>query len=369
MSLIENILDTARWAPSGDNMQTWRFEADNDRHFVVHAYDTRDWCVYDLDGRASQISFGALLETIAIAATQFKLKALITRRPDAPENTPIFDIHLAEDDSILPSGLLPFVRTRCTQRRRMKTTPLSAEDKSALEAALGSDHTVTWIEGWRGRWDAAKLMFRNANIRLTMPEAYRVHSVVIEKNARFSMDKIPDAAVGLDPIAMRLMHWAMKSWSRVDFLNRYLAGTLLPRIELDLLPSIFCAAHFVICSKSTDHGIDKHIESGRAVQRFWLTAAQRGLQFQPEMTPLIFATYIREGIPFTKEKTIEQEARALTRTFESIAGEKDAPCSVFMGRMGVGDTPKSRSLRLAVEDLMSGREAIPSPDKPSERIT
>jgi hypothetical protein len=351
MTLIENILDVARWAPSGDNTQTWRFEADNDRHFLVHAYDTRDWCVYDLDGRASQIAFGALLETIAIAASGFKLKALAARRDDSPENKPVFDIHLTEDDSMQPSALLPFVKTRCTQRRMMKATPLSAEDKSALEAALGANHTVKWIEGWRGRWAAASLMFQNAKIRLTMPEAYRVHSAVIEKNARFSVDKIPDGAVGLDPFAMWLMHWAMKSWSRVDFLNRYLAGTLLPRIELDLLPGLFCASHFVIFSGLPERGIDAQIESGRAVQRFWLTAAQRGLQFQPETTPLIFATYIREGISFTKEKTIEQETRALARMFESLAGENVARAA-FVGRLGSGQVPQSRSLRLAVKDLI-----------------
>ena len=351
MTLVENILDAARWAPSGDNMQTWRFDLDNDGHFLVHAYDTRDWCVYDLDGRASQIAFGALLETIAIVATEFKLKALASRRNDSPESKPVFDIHLTEDESMQPSALLPFIKTRCTQRRMMKTTPLSAEDKSALETALGANHAVKWIEGWRGRWAAAKLMFKNAKIRLTMPEAYRVHSVIIEKNARFSVDKIPDGAVGLDPIAMRLMHWAMESWSRVDFLNRYLAGTLLPRIELDLLPGLFCASHFVIFSRLADRGIDAQIESGRAVQRFWLTAAQRGLQFQPEMTPLIFATYIREGISFTKEKTIENETRTLARTFESLAGENVAR-AVFMGRLGSGQAPQSRSLRLAVKDLI-----------------
>ena len=51
MRIIEQILELARWAPSGDNTQPWRFEVLGDDHFVVHGFDTRDWCLYDIDGR------------------------------------------------------------------------------------------------------------------------------------------------------------------------------------------------------------------------------------------------------------------------------------------------------------------------------
>ena len=63
------ILDLARWAPSGDNTQPWRFEIAGDDHLVVHGSDTRDWCLYDFNGHASHMAHGALLETLRIAAT------------------------------------------------------------------------------------------------------------------------------------------------------------------------------------------------------------------------------------------------------------------------------------------------------------
>ena len=68
-SVVLRILDLARWAPSGDNTQPWRFQIASDSHVVVHGFDTRDHCVYDLDGHPSQISIGALLETLSIAAS------------------------------------------------------------------------------------------------------------------------------------------------------------------------------------------------------------------------------------------------------------------------------------------------------------
>jgi len=34
--------------------------------------------------------------------------------------------------------------------------------------------------------------------------------------------------VGLDAINLNAMRWAMQSWERVAFVNRYFAGTVLP---------------------------------------------------------------------------------------------------------------------------------------------
>lgn len=45
-----------------------------------------------------------------------------------------------------------------------------------------------------------------------MPEAFPAHSTIIEWNVRFNKDEIPDKAVGLDPVAIGLMKWVVKSW-------------------------------------------------------------------------------------------------------------------------------------------------------------
>jgi hypothetical protein len=80
MTPIEQVLDLARWAPSGDNTQPWRFEITGERSCIVHAFDTRRHCVYDLTGAPSQIAVGAMLETARIAATGQGLRADIALR-------------------------------------------------------------------------------------------------------------------------------------------------------------------------------------------------------------------------------------------------------------------------------------------------
>ena len=302
----ERILDLARWAPSGDNEQPWRFEIVDDSHLVVHTHDTRDWCVYDLDGTSSQIAAGALLETIEIAASAEGMRVQCRRRPDTPDSALCFDVHLTADAGITPSPLLPFVRARTTQRKPLSTRPLSAAQKAALEAAVGPGYRVIWLEGAPARRRVAKLLFHNAHIRLATPEAYAVHRRNIEWGARYSEDRLPEQALGLDPLTRRVMRWALGSWSRVQFMNRFFAGTWLPRLQMDLLTGLRCAAHFVIVADAPLQSVADYVAGGRAMQRFWLEATRQNLQFQPEMTPLIFSRYIAQGVEFT-EVAAEQE--------------------------------------------------------------
>src|SRR6185369_1088796 len=119
------------------------------------------------------------------------------------------------------------------------TRALSAAEKRALEASVGDAYSVVWLEGAGPRLKAARLMFANAKLRLTMPEAYQVHRDIIEWNARFSDDRVPDQALGVDPMTAKLMRHVLGSWQRVKFFNTYLAGTVAPRLQMDLLPGIF----------------------------------------------------------------------------------------------------------------------------------
>jgi len=348
---LADILELARWAPSGDNTQPWRFEVIDDHRFVVHAFDTREHCVYDLDGHPSQIAHGALLETLAIAASAHGLRADISRCPDSPDTHPDYLVGMIPDSSVTADPLLSYVKQRSVQRRPMRTTPLTDAQKQALQHAVGNLYTVRWFEGGSQRRRLAKLMFDNAKLRLTMPEAYAVHREIIEWQARFSEDRVPDQALGLDAMTVKLMRWVMASWQRVSFFNTWLAGHLTPRIELDLLPGLFCAAHFAIVAHKAPQSIDDYVATGRAVQRFWLTASSLGLQLQPELTPLIFGRYIREGTQFSDMPGATETAERLARRLAEILQDVSAGQVAFLGRIGNGKAASSRSLRLPVERL------------------
>ncbi|ATE59119.1 nitroreductase family protein [Thauera sinica] len=350
--VLLKILDLARWAPSGDNTQPYRFEIVADDHIAVHGHDTRDWCVYDFDGHASHIAHGALLETLRIAASGHGLKATWSIRVGLPDTAPIYDVKLEPASGAEADPLLPFIETRTVQRRPMRTTPLSAAQRAAIADAPGAGFSVQFFEPLGARLRIARLLWDSAHIRLTCPEAYEVHKEVIEWGARYSVDRIPEQAVGVDSLTARLMRWVMHSWERVAFFNRYLGGTVAPRIQLDVIPAVSCAAHVLVRSERPLAEMGDFVDAGVALQRLWLTATAHGLHLQPEMTPLIFRWYVRAGRSISALRAIDIEAAAVTSYMERLVGAEPETSFTFFCRVGQSKQPASRSLRHSVDKLM-----------------
>jgi hypothetical protein len=347
------VLDLARWAPSGDNTQTWRFELTGPRSARIHAWDTREHCVYDLRGRASQLGFGALIETVAIAASRQGLRADVCRDPTSPEPRPVFEITLVPDPAVTPNGLAEFIRVRATQRRAMSIRPLTPGQKAAMEAAAGPACRLVWIERLPERLRLARLLGLSAKLRLGLREAYETHRKAIEWHARTSQDRLPDQALGLSAPSLAMTRWALAHWPRVRLVNALPGGSLVPRLELDLIPGIACAAHVLLVGRDAPATFDDHVVAGRAWQRLWLEATRQGLWMQPEMTPLIFASYAREKVAFTADPRGPRLAQRVAARLDRVLGEAIARKTLVLARIGAGPAPRSRSLRLPLERLGS----------------
>ena len=349
---ILKILDLARWAPSGDNAQPWRFEIIDNNHIAVHGHDTREWCLYDFEGRASYMAHGALLETLRIAATAHHLRATWIRRSATPDTAPIYDVTLDYDPELDADSLISSIKARTVQRRPMRITPLTSAQRGALSVAPGHEYGVLFFESFAKRREVAGLLWDNAHIRLTCPEAYHVHKEAIEWGARFSKDRIPEHAVGVDPLTARLMGWVMQNWQRVDFFNRYMFGTIMPRLQLDLLPAVCCAGHVLIYAKTLPENQRHYVLAGSAMQRLWLTADTVGLHLQPQMTPVIFHWYAQMNRKISALSQIDRAAYALAERFKSLVGERADGGSIFFCRVGRSARVSSRSVRKELGDLL-----------------
>ena len=352
---LVRILELGRWAPSGDNTQPWRFEIVEDGLVLVHGFDTRDEVVYDFVGRASHIAHGALLETLRIAASGHGCVDTWALRSGGDDRRPVYEVRVRRAQGVPVDPLFPFIDQRVVQRRPMRTTPLTADQRKALSASVGDAYELRLFETFSARAAVARLLWDNARIRLTCPEAFEVHRHVIEWGARFSEDRIPEQAVGVDPLTARLMRWVMRSWERVDFFNKYLMGTVAPRIQLDLLPALGCAAHLCLIARQRPATMVDYVGAGVAMQRLWLTAHAVGLHLQPEMTPVIFNWYASAGHSLSRKAGIDDRVRLLAGRLGSLLGADAAGGLVVMCRVGVSSPPASRSTRKALAGLMLER--------------
>jgi hypothetical protein len=104
--------------------------------------------VYDLDGHASQLSIGALLETIAIAASGHGLRPEIhRRRTDLPETRPTFDIRFVGAAPVAADPLIAAILARQVHRRAMESRRLRLDEKESLERALGRGYRIVCSRG------------------------------------------------------------------------------------------------------------------------------------------------------------------------------------------------------------------------------
>ena len=258
-----------------------------------------------------------------------------------------YEVDLVEEPGARPSPLLEAIPRRTVLRRPMRRRALTDAEKKTSEASVAPGFEVEWVEGAR-RFAMARLNFANAGLRLSLPEAYPVHREVIAWRRRFSEDGIPGRSLGVDPITRRLMEWGMRSWRRVSRINRA-GGTLLPRLEMELLPGVFCAAHFFLLARRRPESLDDFVAAGRAVQRFWLTATSLDLFVQPEMTPLIFRRYATDGVAFSREALGRDERAAHRRgAGPDRASRSTAPFS------SVGSAPAALRLRGRCASLSIG---------------
>ena len=241
-------------------------------------------------------------------------------------------------------------------RRPYRRTPLTAEQRAQLQAALGADLEIRWFERWNDRWRVARLNGLATDIRLRIPEAYRVHQRIIDWDRDFSPTGVAASSIGLDALTLKTMRWALKDWSRMERLNRLPAATLAARLQMDYLPGLGCAAHFLVAARALDLDAVRDpatlLRFGQPLQRFWLCAERLGLVLQPSLAPLCFAFYGRQNAAFTANVGLRAKAAALNDELRKLA---PAPTSlVFLGRIGrpsrKGTQP--RSVRQPLQALL-----------------
>jgi sulfur-carrier protein adenylyltransferase/sulfurtransferase len=352
---IDEILHAARWAPSGDNEQPWRFEKLGDEAILVHLapHDARNIYLYR-DGEPNVLAAGGLLECLRIAASAHRRR--MEWRVQAGPDPLVLRVTFIADGTIGPDRLYAALGLRSVVRSRYRVRKLTDAERQTLEAALAGALRIDWHSTAASRWRFARLSALGTSIRLRAPETLSIHEGIIDWNVALSPDKIPARALGLSRPTLRIMRWAMRDWGRMQLLNR-IGGTFSAAVEMDYIPILSSAGAFTLrfpsATQSRREMVDL-LEAGARIQRFWLTATQLGLAMQPALAVLAFAHYGENEPAFTKDSAVRAKAKRLAQGFRRVfgAGTEDF---VFMGRIGE-PLPRIRvyrSVRLPVTKLMT----------------
>lgn len=228
VSVFEQLVRAAVLAPSGDNLQPWRFSANPaDHRIYVYLDESRDQSPMNCGQRMSRIAIGAAIENMVAVAEHNGLKSTV-EYDDPPA---VATVRIAGDPAA-PLQLHPSVRARVTNRRFYdgRTVPSERRARIAQQVQALPSVSVYWIyERERlerlaqliGRADAT--MFRDASIR----KAFR-------ENIRFEAGFAGEVADGLS-----LEHWSYRLLidSRYGSWGSYRLGSCRQRVRFMPLQS------------------------------------------------------------------------------------------------------------------------------------
>lgn len=347
---LEAILDYARWTPSGDNSQSWQFEIQNANEFIFHFHNEDS--LYDFAGKPSIMTMGFFIESFQIAASHFGYRSDWTYESVGPKTHKIY-FKITKDDSINENLLFPFLKIRSVDRYSYKTFGLTQKQKIILEKSIGEQFKIHWFESFSDRYRVTKLNAIATHIRLSIPETYLTHKKMMDFENDFSQDKVPVKASGVSPLTQKLLKFGIQNWKRIDFMNTFLGATMVSQLEMDFLPGINCAAHYIIEWKNSEdvNNIQSLLSAGQSLQRFWLQLTQLGLAMQPAVATIAFAYYGKNKIFFTKNLSMQKQALKLCQQIDHIV---DVNKIVFMGRVGVPKTTlqQPRSTRKDLSEII-----------------
>ena len=168
---LEAILDAARWTPSGDNVQPWRFtivgpdrvRVSFDPHDVPNPYEYRQ-------GEPARLSAGMMLEALRIAASVHG-RAMHWELNETT-GQPIVEAEFPITAGIEPDPLYAVLALRSVNRMAYRRRPLLPRERLALEASLGPALSIRWHEGDRARLAFGRVGGMATRLRLRLPEAY-----------------------------------------------------------------------------------------------------------------------------------------------------------------------------------------------------
>lgn len=333
---VRFVVAAACLAPSRGNEQPWRFAWDGARLWLRAAPD-RARRTTDDRGDETLLALGAALENLVVAAAARRLDARITPFPDADV---VARIHLVDSDATWADAeLWPHVTHRATHRGVGEKRPLRGSDVLAL------------LEGTRARRARLELCLFGGLVDelahvLGRAEALRLDQPLLRREALASVhppegsphpahDGIPVGALQLPPDVLH----ALREGAPVgDAVTAHVRSRVLDSSAVGVL------------SVEGDDP-ERLLRAGRAIQRVWLSATERGLALQPLTLPDTLHRLARERPtlfdPVARTELASLRA-AMDRAFPASASRR----RVLVFRLFRAEPAPDRTPRRPLEDVL-----------------
>ncbi|WP_437686691.1 Rv1355c family protein [Sorangium sp. So ce176] len=343
-------------APSGGNCQPWRWVYEARRLGLFHDR-ARSESLADFQGTGGVVALGAAAENVVLAAHGEGLGVRVAPFPRAGDvdlvaTFDFLDADRSDAEGHAMDGLGDAIGLRHTNRRQSQRAALADEHRAALAAAvrsvpgadlhlLESPAELEEIAAILGAGDRARLLVQRTHadlmkeIRWTEAEAEARRDGIFVRAFEFSPADLAGFRVCRD-------------WRALELVRRWGGGTALEKTAHKAIAGAMAVALITMPRA----GVADYFQGGRALERAWLTATQRGIAVYPMATlPYMFARLVRGGGEGMDPETVAL-ATALRARYLRLFDVTDATAEILLFRLSLAGPPSTRSLRRPLEDVL-----------------
>jgi sulfur-carrier protein adenylyltransferase/sulfurtransferase len=350
--VIRYILQAGIQAPSGDNIQPWKFSVVNNTIYV-HLDRQADPSFFNFRQVASILSAGAVLENLRLAATVFGLETDFTFHPDAalPDGLARVDFRFT---GRAKDPLHEAIWKRCTNRKIFDRRPIPDSLLECLQAEVSSQSGCR-LQVWTARSDLRNLsrsVYKTDRIRTELQELHEFLQHMIrydDEEAIRRRDGFPIRNLEAGPLGELFLRLS-RPWPVMNFLNRIGLGRLVPLyMSWGVLASSAVVSLVAPSLESRDV-----LRAGQMLERLWLTLAQNGICAQPMATLPFFrlieqAEGTRAFSP--KHQALVNQAWTLCRGLLA-PNISDQGVPILLLRLGYAKDVACRTLRKDVDSFL-----------------
>lgn len=285
-AVYDYLMQAGIQAPSGDNIQPWRFEV-GDKTLHVSMDLKVDDSFFNVHNIATAISAGSVIENVAIAARACELEPNVDLQPEpgSPELAASINFELADNprEDILADSIW----RRHTNRKPFskKQVPDSIFNRLG-DVAAGSGGTLSWINTPEKLKKLADAIFIADRIR---GERRDLHEHLI-KMIRFTPESAEETRDGLPLKNLEAgaggeqFLKAAKSWKVMNGFNLLGMSRVGAQIAAKGIVNSGGAALLAVPGME----MKDFLQGGRALQRVWLTLSHYNLRMQPMTAVTLF---------------------------------------------------------------------------------
>jgi nitroreductase len=347
--LIQEIAGAGTLAPSGDNLQPWRFRMDGECLLVIDD-PRRDRSLFNVQNLASYIAIGALLENIIVVASRYNYRADISYFPNQAERDLIARVSFSPSANVDP--LTDAIERRCTNRKPYQRRPLDVATfkKLDLDRVRFSNLRLIWLNDQTALKNIGAIVARADRLLFENPQIHDHLFSTIRWNAAAvaaTRDGLPIETLELGVLGSKAFRM-LKKWSVVKTLNRFGFSRLAARQSALLMRR--CSAAGLITAP--DIAPSNFVRAGQAFQRLWLGATNAGLALQP-MTAVVFLQLKsilgdHQGLTADQVTSLESLRADLAKAYGVVAPQ--VPAMHF--RIGYAHEPSAHTIRRPVAQIL-----------------